>query len=85
MYTIYILSAYFIITKRYFQQLKKILKKNGKDEEILKTSVDTEDFDDSKMSDDENPKSPFVAENVYHFSEPGERLLQRRGRRKQEN
>lgn len=47
--------------------------------------MDTEDFDDSKMSNDENPKSPFVAENVYHFSEPGERLLQRRGRRKQEN
>lgn len=44
--------------------------------------MDTEDFDDSKMSDDENPKSPFVAENVYHFSEPGERLLQRRGRSK---
>ena len=44
--------------------------------------MDTEDFDDSKMSDDENPKSPFVAENVYHFSEPGERLLQKRRGRK---
>lgn len=42
--------------------------------------MDTEDFDDSKMSDNENPKSFLLAENLYHFSQPGERLSQTRGR-----
>ena len=42
-------------------QLNNKTKKKRKDEEILKTSVDTEAFDDSKMSDNENPKLSFLS------------------------
>lgn len=56
-YTYYLYSiCLFYNYQKIFPTIKKNLKnKKRKDEEILKTSVDTEDFDDSKMSDNENP------------------------------
>lgn len=85
-YKIYILSSYVIITKRYFQQLKKT-KKERKDEEILKTSVDTEAFDDSKMSDNENPKLslPFQLKMCTTSQSQGKDICREEVEAKQEN